>query len=357
MANNRNEAVLRAVDLFCGSGAVTEALRHNGFSVAAAVDNDAVACRTYRANHPNVRLVEDDIEQIEPHNHPAFAHLGTIDLLVVCAPCQPFSSQNRKRAATDARAGLLLHSVKFARFLKPRCILFENVPGLASPGNKAVFEGLRDGLRDAGYVLSDPRRMDASALGVPQRRVRCVMVGTPDGVSAKSFKAAEVARTSMTVRNAIEDLPALGNGDADPDDALHTARVHSDLVLRRLKHIPHDGGSRSSLPAALELKCHKGRSTSFSDVYGRMRWDGVAPTLTTGCTDLTRGRFVHPSQDRAITLREAALLQTFPRSYRFEGNRTQIAKQIGNAVPVRMVEALLPTLRSLITAQPADQAS
>lgn len=345
---------MRAVDLFCGSGAVSEALSRNGFSVLAAVDNDPVACRTYRSNHPDVVLVENDISKIDPDTHSAFAKIADIELLVVCAPCQPFSSQNRKRGVHDDRAALLLQSIKFARSLKPACILFENVPGLASPGNLAMFEALRDGLRDVGYILSEPRRIDASALGVPQRRVRCVMVATPDEGGAQAFHKAELTVSRVTVGETIAGLRELRSGEADPDDALHSARSHNDLVLRRLAHIPKDGGSRSALPSALELKCHLGRSTSFSDVYGRMAWNDVAPTLTTGCTDLTRGRFVHPFQDRAITLREAALLQTFPKHYRFEGNKTQIARQIGNAVPVKMVEALVPTLKAIIVARPPD---
>jgi DNA (cytosine-5)-methyltransferase 1 len=345
---------MRAVDLFCGSGAVSEALSRNGFKVVAAVDNDPVACRTYRSNHPDVTLVENDISKIDPDTHHAFANRAPIGLLVACAPCQPFSSQNRKRGAHDERASLLLQAIKFARSLKPACILFENVPGMASPGNLAMFEALRDGLREVGYILSKPRRIDASTLGVPQRRVRCVMVATPDEAGAHAFHDAELTGSRVTVGETIAGLRELRSGETDPDDALHSARSHNDLVLRRLEHIPKDGGSRSALPLALELRCHRGRSSSFSDVYGRMAWNDVAPTLTTGCTDLTRGRFVHPFQDRAITLREAALLQTFPHRYRFEGNKTEIARQIGNAVPVRMVEAMLPMLKSIIAARPSD---
>lgn len=347
-------AVLRAVDLFCGSGAVSAALRQNDFKVVAAVDNDEIACRTYRRNHPGVDLVEGDIRAIEPSEHPSFSQLGSIDLLIVCAPCQPFSSQNRNRGEHDTRASLLLESIKFASALKPACILFENVPGLASPGNLAMFSELKIGLAKEGYTLSKPRRIDAAALGVPQRRVRCVMVATPMASGAEAFGESELVGVPVTVREAIGSLPPLASGESDPLDPMHSARTHSELVLRRLQHIPVDGGSRCSLPEDLELDCHRGRASSFSDVYGRMAWDAVAPTLTTGCTDLTRGRFVHPTQDRAITLREAALLQTFPPDYTFEGNKSDIARQIGNAVPVRMVEALLPTLRSIISQRGAS---
>jgi DNA (cytosine-5)-methyltransferase 1 len=174
------------------------------------------------------------------------------------------------------------------------------------------------------------------------------MIAALDGTCVEQFDAAKFPLANTTVRQAIGDLPALQAGERSVSDPLHFARDHQPIVLERLRHIQQDGGSRADLPSHLQLRCHKDRVSSFSDVYGRMKWDGVAPTLTTGCTDVTRGRFAHPQQDRAITLREAALLQTFPDNYRFHGNASEIARQIGNAVPVKMVEAILPTLKTLI---------
>lgn len=337
----------RAVDLFCGSGAVSAALVGGNFKVLAALDNDPVACRTYRLNHPDVRLVEEDIRSVDPTAHEAFASLKDIHILIVCAPCQPFSSQNKNRGADDLRADLLLQSIKFAKALKPACILFENVPGVAGATNSKVMNALRDGLADAGYTLGEPRRIDAAQLGVPQRRIRCVMIATRNPDAASLFGQAKFEVPRKTVRQAIGHLPSLENGEKS-DDALHFARLHSDIVLRRLTHIPKDGGSRSSLPPELELECHKGRANSFSDVYGRMKWDDVSPTLTTGCADLTRGRFAHPEQNRAVTLREASLLQTFPPGYRFSGNASDISRQIGNAVPVAMVTNMLPAIIQIL---------
>jgi DNA (cytosine-5)-methyltransferase 1 len=153
----------------------------------------------------------------------------------------------------------------------------------------------------------------------------------------------------VSVEQAIGHLPRLRAGEVDSDDRLHAARHHQDIALRRLAAIPKNGGSRSSLPTELELACHAGvEASKFSDVYGRMSWDHVAPTLTTGCTDITRGRFAHPEDDRAITAREAALLQTFPPDYQFTGNVSDVQTQIGNAVPVKLVEALTPTFRRAV---------
>ena len=140
------------------------------------------------------------------------------------------------------------------------------------------------------------------------------------------------------------------NGEASPDDAMHFARKHQPIALERMAHIPQDGGDRFALPEELELPCHRG-NRGFPDVYGRMWWGRVAPTLTTGCTDITRGRFMHPRDDRAISLREAARLQTFPDQYVFLGKPQAVARQIGNAVPVRLVVALTPGIMQAVDLQ------
>ena len=331
-----------AVDLFSGCGAVTAGLKSAGFRVVAAIDNDPVACRTYRSNHPSVRLIEGDITSIDP-DHIRRAILGArdLDLMVVCAPCQPFSSQQRSNGK-DHRVRLVLESVRFAAILAPKIILFENVAGLGTDRFQALREDLEKGLRDLGYCFGKRSRLDAADFGVPQRRVRYIML------AGRGFVPPRLPRqgwhsSPATVRTAIQDLKPLDSGAADPDDVLHFARNHRPIAMERLKHIPKDGGSRDSLPSELELQCHKGHS-GHPDVYGRMSWDAVAPTLTTGCTDLTRGRFGHPRDDRSLTLREAARLQTFPDEYKFLGNNKDIATQIGNAVPVKFIEHLAPTL-------------
>lgn len=335
----------RAVDLFCGSGAVTTGLAE-AFEIVAAVDQDPLACRTYAANHPNVRLFERDIRKLRPQEIlKEVPSAAGADLMVVCAPCQPFSNQNRNKA-DDPRAALVLQAARFARALRPRGILFENVPGLV--GAVGVHDDLTKALRRVGYVVGAPRRINAADMGVPQRRIRCVMFAARSAEAVAVFDAAELSTGRRTVASVIRDLAPLESGQADPADRLHAARRHSPIALARLRAIPRDGGSRHSLPAELRLRCHE-NTHGFPDVYGRMAWDDVAPTLTTGCTDVTRGRFAHPEQDRAITLREAALLQTFPRDYEFHGSFKDVATQIGNAVPVEMVRAMVPAITKALS--------
>ena len=332
-----------AIDIYSGSGAVTEGLKAEGITVLAAVDNDPVACETYRLNHPEVHLVQSDIRSLNPTTlRKDISFNRQLDLLVVCAPCQPFSSQNRKRASDDARADLVLESLKFVEEFEPKVVFFENVPGIAISG---PLVSLRRKLTEIGYCLGEPKTINAADCGVPQRRERCIMIAALSMERIEAFYDSIIPCPNVTVRSTIGELQQLCSGEKDPVDLLHFARNHRPIVLQRLQHIPIDGGSRSALPMELELDCHRGRKNDFPDVYGRMRWDDVAPTLTTGCTDVTKGRFAHPRDNRAITLREAALLQSFPPHYRFYGNSGQIARQIGNAVPVKMIRTLVSSLK------------
>ena len=349
--NNRtSDEALITIDLFSGSGAVTTALKKSGFNVVAAVDNNPTACETYRLNHDEVILHEGDIRNLPVDKIFSSKSIG---LLVVCAPCQPFSRQNQKRE-NDPRASLVLQSLKYVEEYSPKLVFFENVPGLA---DSEEFIRLKKSLNKLGYKLSDVRLLDAADFGVPQRRSRCVLMAAKNTKAVKLFNEFTPNIKKQTVRQAIGNLPPLNSGEKDAKDVLHFARRHKPIVLERLRFIPKDGGSRASLPPRLHLECHKrmGKNQSYTDVYGRMKWNDVAPTLTTGCTDVTKGRFVHPEQDRAITLREAAVLQGFPKDYKFAGNSSNIATQIGNAVPVGFVTGLAPLMKKMIALSSANE--
>lgn len=318
--------------------------------VLAACDNNEAVAKTYKANHPKTKFVTGDISDDATIDDLETKVGGThVDLMIVCAPCQPFSSQNRVRQE-DGRKQLIVRALAAVERLEPTAIFFENVPGLASAAYRPILDAVKARLSELGYALSEPMVRDAADYGVPQRRRRCIMFAAKSQAAVDAFVSRDVRTPRRTVQQAIGDLPPLLAGEYDPGDALHRARVHQPIAIERLMSIPADGGSRSSLPSHLELKCHVGRKTSFSDVYGRMAWSGPAPTLTTGCTDITRGRFAHPTQHRAITLREAARLQSFPDDYVFAGNGSEIATQIGNAVPPDMVRAFSPAFRAALKA-------
>ena len=337
------------VDLYAGSGGVTQAFKNKGFNVLAAVEFNSSAAATYRANHPEVHLYEKDIREIHPLQILADCDLkpGELTVLSVCAPCQPFSRQNKSNKK-DSRTKLVLQMIRFVKYLKPKLIFMENVSGLAKGRNSKILNSLIVTLRDGlGYYLAEPTILDAVNYGVPQHRERLFLIGSreriPLGLPKQSHfppkEANDIGKPQwVTVGDAFKDITRLSSGQQSSKDVLHRSRKHTALNIERLKHIPKNGGSRKSLPEQLQLECHK-NGTGFNDVYGRLYIDRPSNTLTTGCTNFTKGRFAHPTANRAITPREAARLQTFPDSYIFKGTYDQISTQIGNAVPVKFAEA------------------
>lgn len=349
---------LTVIDLFAGCGGVTLGFKNIGYRVLAAVEFDPVTAETYRLNHPEVVLYEQDIRDVDPRRVMEQCRLesGELTVLSVCAPCQPFSRQNRVRRP-DPRVELVLEALRFVTAMRPQFVFFENVPGLYMGKHKDVLERLVVGLGEQGYAVTPPRVIDAVDYGIPQFRKRLILLAADHG-EAPPFPEPTHAPPDVTLRTGkmpwrtVEDvfagLPSLQSGEQDPNDILHKARKHHPLTLERLRHIPYNGGSRHSLPSHLQLNCHKnGDRVGYHDVYGRMDYRRPSNTLTTGCTNVTKGRFAHPEQDRAITPREAARLQTFPDSYRFYGTYEQITSQIGNAVPVLLAEAFADLFRKL----------
>lgn len=328
-----------AIDLFCGCGGVTQGLKSH-FKVIAAVDNNQYASASYVTNHPDVHFFEEDITKLDPTTILQVVGDQDIDLMVVCAPCQPFSSQNNIKNS-DERMDLILQASRFAEILKPKLIFFENVKGIIASKHSGIIKTLKIDLKKLGYKYwLGPISVDAADYGVPQRRQRCIMMVTNEKKTLPTLPNPTSPKGQrITVKDAIGDLPSLSSGEVSENDRLHFARKHKPIALRRFAYIKKDGGSRFDLPPDLELNCHKGHK-GHPDVYGRMTWNDVAPTLTTGCTDVTRGRFLHPRDDRAITIREAARLQTFPDNHQYEGCPSEIARQIGNAVPVEFVRTI-----------------
>jgi DNA (cytosine-5)-methyltransferase 1 len=321
-----------AIDLFSGCGGLSLGLRQAGFRILGAVEIDQTAVETYTTNHKHVTVKHIDISTLSASEFMRELKLrkGSLDLLAGCPPCQGFSNLRTRNGANgnrDPRNDLVREMLRFARVFRPKAIMVENVPGLR---NRKPFYHLCDGLQRLGYRVTWAVK-DAARFGVPQRRKRLILL------AGRGFQipfAAECPRL-RTVRETISHLPKIG----ESKDSLHNLpERRSQKVLNLIKDIPKDGGSRLDLPIARQLLCHR-RSDGFMDVYGRMAWDDVAPTITSGCFNPSKGRFLHPSEDRAITLREAALLQSFPKSYRFPSNagKETIGLMIGNALPPEFI--------------------
>ncbi len=326
-----DQARLTAIDLFSGCGGLTTGLKLAGFQVVAAVECEPGALEAYEANHPDVdHVYRQDIREMTGRQILEALALepGQLDLLAGCPPCQGFSRMrtlNRGEAVDDPRNDLVREYFRLVAEIQPRALMFENVPGLAEDTR---YQDLLQAIRDLGYAAADEVH-DAADFGVPQRRRRLIMLAVRGARVAMPTPAATAGPT--TVRKVIEGLPQPGMS-GDPAHDVTEARRPEIAELIRL--IPHDGGSRRDLGPEYELECHK-QCDGFYDVYGRMHWDEVSPTITSGFVNPSKGRFLHPEQDRCLTPREAALLQTFPPDYVFPMARGKypVATMIGNAFP------------------------
>lgn len=331
-----NKKKYTAIDLFSGAGGLTLGLKNAGFKVLAGVEINPIAANTYRVNHPNTKLFECDIKTLSEDEVLKGLGLkrGDLDLLAGCPPCQGFSTQrtrNKVSSITDDRNELIFEFLRIVEITHPKTIMLENVPGLAKDWR---ITSLREKLAELGYLIDDDfaQVKDAANYGVPQRRKRLLVKASRLGVI--SNPKSTPMRT--TVRASISQLSKPGTSG----DSLHDiVENRSEKVKKIISLVPKNGGSRSDIPREYWLECHKRNDGGYRDVYGRMPWDDVAPTITGGCHNPSKGRFIHPDQDRAITLREAALLQTFPKDYFFslEKGKDAVALMIGNALPPEFI--------------------
>lgn len=332
------------VDLFCGVGGLTHGLIRGGIHVAAGIDIDASCKFPFNANNV-ASFVERDVSKLKPEEITPFYQGAEFTLLAGCAPCQPFSTYSRsgRNSEYESQWPLVSSFGRLVKKIKPDLVTMENVPQLV---DHPVFEQLI-------VSLSDYKKwwkvVDCTSIGVPQTRKRLVLLASRLGNDALELSEADVQPS--TVRQTIASLPPLRAGDRDPEDELHVASSLSPLNLSRIR-ASKPGGTWRDWPEELQASCHRKLSgATYPSVYGRMEWDQPAPTITTQCFGYGNGRFGHPEQDRAISLREAAMLQTFPKSYSFAPPGAPIkfnkmGRWIGNAVPVRLGEVIA---RSLVT--------
>jgi DNA (cytosine-5)-methyltransferase 1 len=338
--------MIACVDVFCGVGGLTHGLTRGGIHVVAGIDVDPECRFPYEANN-HARFLELDIREVSGKLLHSLWGKDRYRLLAGCAPCQPFSTYGRRkgRQSNKNKWGLVAEFGRLVRESNPDFVTMENVPQLV--GHK-VFADFISSLKD--YELWW-EVVDCNKYYVPQTRKRLVLLASRHG-SIRMVPPAGPTKERVeepTVRNAISDLKPLQAGESDPDDSLHSACKLSKLNLKRIKSsIP--GGTWRDWSPNLVAECHRKYSgETYSGVYGRMEWDAPAPTITTQCFGYGNGRFGHPDQNRAITLREAAILQTFPASYRFlpTGGKVRysvLGRLIGNAVPVRIGESVARSL-------------
>lgn len=330
------------IDLFCGVGGLTHGLVRGGIQVVAGIDIDS-SCKFPFEENNSAAFLESDIGKLKAEDIAHFYSGADFTLLAGCAPCQPFSTYSRsaRNSKYESQWPLVSSFGRLVKEIKPDLVTMENVPQLA---DHPVFQQFLKNL--SGYKKWW-QIVECSSIGIPQNRKRLVLLASRLGGNGLTLSQHKIRKT--TVRETIGSLPPIEAGGRDPQDELHTSPSLSPLNLSRIR-ASHPGGTWRDWPEELKAACHrKYTGTTYPSVYGRMEWDQPAPTITTQCFGYGNGRFGHPTQDRAISLREAAMLQTFPKSYVFAPPGTPIrfnrmGRLIGNAVPVRLGEVIARSL-------------
>lgn len=333
---------IKGVDLFCGVGGLTHGLSRGGIRIVAGIDIDASCRYPYEANN-SAQFIKHDVARLTPDEITPYYDGADYTLLAGCAPCQPFSTYSRSgRNREYASQWPLVSSFGgLVEAIQPDLVTMENVPQLA---DHPVFGELLASL--SGYAAWW-KVVECSALGIPQTRKRLVLLASRLGKDSLSL--IEGSNQEKTVRQTIGMLPPIAAGEIHPEDALHMASSLSPLNLARIK-ASRPGGTWRDWPDELQAACHRKFSgATYPSVYGRMEWDRPAPTITTQCFGYGNGRFGHPKQHRALSLREAAMLQTFPANYSFapagaKFKFNKMGRLIGNAVPVRLGEVIAQSL-------------
>ena len=342
MNGDESALTIRAIDLFCGVGGLTHGLAQAGIEVVAGIDIDPACKYPYEANN-EATFIEGDVNAISASEVTQLIGGADASMIAGCAPCQPFSTYSRsgrsKKRGDDWQ--LVETFGKLVKEVQPDLVTMENVPQLL---DHPVFEQFLENLD--GYSI-EWSVVQAVRIGIPQTRKRLVLIASKLGADGLALPQSE--QKAKTVRQAIGRLRPIKAGESDPKDRLHVASRLSKTNLERIRH-SKQGGTWRDWPDGLQAACHqKSSGATYPSVYGRMSWDEASPTITTQCFGYGNGRFGHPEQDRAISLREAAILQTFPPKYKFvrpdEPVRFSVlGRLIGNAVPVRLGEVVGQTV-------------
>lgn len=339
---------IKVIDLFCGIGGLSYGFVRKGFNVVAGFDIDETCRYAFEANNRG-RFFYQDVNTLTKEQLDILFGDADVRILAGCAPCQPFSSYAFKVKEKDRnKFGLLYAFGRLVKEVKPEIITMENVLQILSFKQAPVLKDFVKTLEEEGYYVS-VNKVFCPDYGIPQTRRRLVLLASRFG-EISLIEKTHKPENYVTVNDAIGNLPAIKAGETCESDPLHTARKLTALNMRRIKATPY-GGRWKDWPEELLLTCHKkGSGKSFGSVYGRMVWEEPSPTITTLCTGIGNGRFGHPEQDRAISVREAALLQTFPKEYEFFPDTDSVSlskasRYIGNAVPPLLGEVIAESIK------------
>lgn len=345
---------LKAVDFFCGAGGMSYGLQKAGINVIAGIDNDSACRKTYESNVSGAKFIKHDISTLSAKDLGRRLNISVNDPNLVfagCSPCQFWSKIRTDKTKSARTAFLLKQFQKFIRHFRPGFVVVENVPGLHTRKSASVLPGFIEFLKKLEYAVDD-RVVNANAYGVPQNRRRYLLVATRLAKTISLPPATTEIKTVshfIGVKNGFECIAA---GHRDETDFRHTTSGLSPKNLQRIKLTPKSGGTRAAWKdiEELQIDAYRGQDDIFEDVYGRMFWDKPAPTITTKFHSISNGRFGHPEEDRGISIREGATLQSFPKTFVFHGSSLScIARQVGNAVPPEMARRIGSHLISFVS--------
>lgn len=353
-----NNIPYTAIDLFCGAGGLSLGLENAGIHVALGIEINPVAATTYK-NNLSGNVFVNDIKNIAGQDILNSLNIkrGDLFLLAGCPPCQTFSSLQKTDVLNDERNNLIYEYVRLVLELRPLFIQLENVPGLKRGRGKAIFENAVYKLSEFYEIVSGV--LNCADFGIPQRRKRLVLHGIRKDIysllkeSDPSFTVSLPPKTHsehpsdkseflpwVPAGPSFDNLPPVDAGSPAPKGyPNHETNKLAPINIQRIQFIQAHGGSRDCLPDNLQLSCHKKKNVGYTGVYGIIDTTVPAPTMTGGCITYSKGRYGHPTQPRAITVREAARLQSFPDTFIFSGTRGQTALQVGNAVPPLLAQA------------------
>lgn len=338
----KRKKVLKAVDFFCCAGGVTSGFIKAGIRVLGGIDIEGAYKETYEKNNKGVKFIQADISKLSPRGlHKRLGIKKNMDdlIFVGCSPCQYYSNMHTDKTKSEEGRLLLEDFKRFVEYYNPGYIFIENVPGLDTKEGSPLAN-FKDFIAGMGYVF-DEKVVNAANYNVPQNRNRYILLATRVGKNIK-VPAGNLNRVK-TVRQAIGSLKPIPAGYKDAAPLKHWTANLEYINRLRIQHTSKNGGTRLEWKddPELQLPCYVGKDDTFPDVYGRMFWDKPSPTITTKFHSITNGRFGHPEQDRALSIREGALLQSFHKKYRFYSNRIAVmAKMIGNAVPPELAKSV-----------------
>lgn len=341
------QLTVKAVDFFCGVGGVTRGLLDAGIDVVCGIDNDPSVREAFERNNirPSgkpVEFLERDVGQLTFKDVSLRLRAEDYDRLIFvgCAPCQPFTNLNTSKTKSGNQKNCLLRFADFVKRFKPDFIFIENVPGITASKYGGILGKFTERLQGLGYFCSDIN-VNAKKYGVPQNRNRRILIASKRGaITFPSPTHGPGIADYVSINDVLKEhkLKRLAAGESDPTDSLHRAARLSEINLWRIRNTPKDGGGRDIWMKEKPVECFNRHKDAYRDVYNRMYWNKPSPTITTRFNSLSNGRFGHPEEDRAISLREGALFQSFPMEYAFSGSMVTIARHIGNAVPVKLAK-------------------